>query len=42
MGSIKNLLEKNILMIDEIKQVAFYNQIKYLNISTKEYDILNR
>lgn len=38
----KNLLEKNILMIDEIKQVAFYNQIKYLNISTKEYDILNR
>ena len=38
----KNLNKRNILSKDEIKQLAFYNQIKYLNLKSSEIDILNR
>ena len=38
----ENLYKKNILSKDEIKQLAFYNQIKYLNLKSSEIDILNR
>ena len=38
----KNLIEKNIFIKDDIKQMVFYNQIKYLNLSDREIDILKR
>ena len=47
-GSIKtldeichNLIKKNILSKEDIKQMAFENQIKYLNLTDSEIDILN-
>ena len=36
-----NLSDKNILSGDEIEQMAFYNQIKYLKLSQQEIDRLN-
>lgn len=48
-GSIKtldeicyNLIEKNILKTEDIKAMAFENQIRYLNLKNREIDILNR
>lgn len=38
----KNLIEKNIFNKSDIKQMAFYNQIKYLNLPDREIDILMR
>ena len=38
----KNLYKKNILNKKEIKQMAFVNQIKYLNLKNREIDILNQ
>ena len=38
----KNLAEKNIFKIGEIKQMVFDNQIKYLNLKDMEIDILKR
>ncbi len=37
-----NLIEKNIFTKEEIRQSAFENQIKYLDIKAREIDILNR
>ena len=37
-----NLIEKNILTVDDINMMGFYNQINYLNIKARELDILNR
>ena len=37
-----NLLEKNILTKEDISLMGFENQIKYLNLSNDEIDILNR
>ena len=36
-----NLIKNNILSADEINQVAFYNQIKYLKLSDEEITRLN-
>ena len=36
-----NLIEKNILQTDDIKQMAFYNQIEYLKLSGSEITRLN-
>ena len=38
----KNLIKKNILSKNDINQMAFENQIKYLMLNSKEIDILNR
>ena len=38
----KNLAQKNIFKVDEIKQMVFDNQIKYLNLKDIEIDILKR
>ncbi len=38
----KNLIKKNILTEKEIRQMAFNNQIKYLNLKNREIDILNQ
>jgi len=38
----KNLIFKNILSREDVNQMAFLNQIKYLNLKTSEVDILNR
>lgn len=47
-GSIKtldeicfNLIKENILSTSDINKMAFENQIRYLNLSNKEIDILN-
>ena len=37
-----NLLNNNILTKEQIEKSAFLNQIEYLNLKTKEVDILNR
>lgn len=36
-----NLIENNLLNYEEIKQMAFYNQIKYLKLQAKEITRLN-
>lgn len=48
-GSIKtldeichNLIKQNILTKEDVKKMAFENQIKYLNLTDSEIDILNR
>ncbi len=48
-GSIKtldeichNLIKQNILTKEDVKKMAFENQIKYLNLIDSEIDILNR
>ena len=38
----RNLFEKNVLTKEDIKQMVFYNQIKYLNLKNSEVDILNQ
>ncbi len=38
----KKLLKKNLLNEKEIRQMAFSNQIKYLNLKSREIDILNQ
>ena len=37
-----NLIEKNIFTENEVKQMVFDNQIKYLNLEDREIDILKR
>ena len=37
-----NLIEKEILSKEDIDQMGFKNQIKYLNLTKYEIDILNR
>lgn len=39
---VQTLLEKNILTKEDIVQMAFNNQIKYLSLTNREIDILNR
>lgn len=48
-GSIKtldeicmNLIEKKILSENDVRQMAFLNQIEYLNLDNKQIDILNK
>ncbi len=48
-GSVKtideiaiNLIKKNILTKEDINQMGFKNQIKYLNLENREIDILNK
>ena len=36
-----NLVQKNILSTDEINQMAFYNQLDYLKLSSQEITRLN-